>query len=71
MSIRDSVQSAGSTVVVDPTISDAGLLEKDNRYCSFGDTVHYANPPKIFKSCDGSYLFDEAGTPFLDLQMWY
>jgi len=47
------------------------LLEKDSRYCSYGDTVHYANPPKFFTACDGSYLFDERGTPFLDLQMWY
>ncbi len=47
------------------------LLEKDSRYCSFGDTVHYADPPKFFSTCDGSYLFDEDGTPYLDLQMWY
>jgi 4-aminobutyrate aminotransferase / (S)-3-amino-2-methylpropionate transaminase / 5-aminovalerate transaminase len=49
----------------------ADLLEKDRRYCSYGDTVHYAEPPKIFAGCDGSYLFDAAGVPFLDLQMWY
>jgi 4-aminobutyrate aminotransferase/(S)-3-amino-2-methylpropionate transaminase len=47
------------------------LLEKDSRYCSYGDTVHYAEPPKVFTECDGSYLFDEGGTPYLDLQMWY
>ena len=47
------------------------LLEKDSRYCSYGDTVHYANPPKIFAGCDGSYLFDDDHTPYLDLQMWY
>ena len=35
------------------------LLEKDSRYCSFGDTVHYADPPKFFTECDGSYLFDQ------------
>lgn len=49
----------------------ADLLGKDSLYCSFGDTVHYADPPKIFQRCDGSYLFDETGTPYLDLQMWY
>lgn len=56
-----------------PTISSRTqeLLEKDGRYCSFGDTVHYADPPKFFTECDGSYLFDEHGTPYLDLQMWY
>jgi 4-aminobutyrate aminotransferase/(S)-3-amino-2-methylpropionate transaminase len=47
------------------------LLRKDREYCSYGDTVHYADPPKVFSGCDGSYLFDEAGTPYLDLQMWY
>ncbi|MCX7165591.1 MAG: aminotransferase class III-fold pyridoxal phosphate-dependent enzyme [Rhodocyclales bacterium] len=47
------------------------LLEKDARYCSYGDTVHYADPPKVFASCNGSYLYDEDNTPYLDLQMWY
>lgn len=47
------------------------VLAKDEQYCSYGDTVHYANPPKVFTSCDGSYLFDENDTPYLDLQMWY
>jgi len=47
------------------------LLEKDARYCSWGDTVHYADPPKVFTSCEGSYLYDENQTPYLDLQMWY
>ncbi|MGZ4808963.1 MAG: aspartate aminotransferase family protein [Thermoanaerobaculia bacterium] len=60
---------------LEPTSSEAvttaELLRKDAEYCSFGDTVHYANPPKIFSGCDGSYLFDERGTPYLDLQMWY
>ena len=51
--------------------STADLLRKDSEYCSFGDTVHYADPPKIFKRCHGSFLYDEEGTPFLDLQMWY
>jgi 4-aminobutyrate aminotransferase-like enzyme len=53
------------------TSSTQELLEKDSKYCSYGDTVHYANPPKIFAGCDGSYLYDEAQTPYLDLQMWY
>jgi 4-aminobutyrate aminotransferase-like enzyme len=47
------------------------LLADEARYCSYGDTVHYANPPKFFARGEGSYLFDDAGTPFLDLQMWY
>ena len=53
------------------SIDTKSLLADEARYCSFGDTVHYVNPPKIFTSCDGSYMFDDAGTPYLDLQMWY
>ena len=52
-------------------LDHARLLADEARYCSFGDTVHYVNPPKIFARCDGSYLFDDADTPYLDLQMWY
>ena len=29
------------------------------------------DPPKIFVDCEGSHLYDEKGTPYLDLQMWY
>ena len=47
------------------------LLAKENRYCSHGDTVHYAEHPKLFERCEGSYLYDAQGRPYLDLQMWY
>lgn len=43
----------------------------ESKYCSFGDTVHYLEPPKMFDRCEGSWLFDAAGTPYLDMQMWY
>jgi 4-aminobutyrate aminotransferase/(S)-3-amino-2-methylpropionate transaminase len=52
-------------------LSEAELLALEDRYCSHGDTVHYTNPPKIFDSCEGSFLFDAEGRTFLDLQMWY
>ena len=51
--------------------SEAEMLADEARYCSFGDTVHYCDPPKIFSRCEGSYLYDAEGTAFLDLQMWY
>ncbi len=54
-----------------PRLSEAELLKLENIYCSHGDTVHYTNPPKIFDRCDGSFMFDEQGREFLDLQMWY
>jgi 4-aminobutyrate aminotransferase-like enzyme len=47
------------------------ILDKNSKYCSHGDTVNYADPPKVFEGCDGSFLFDERGTPYLDWQMWY
>ncbi|OVZ57553.1 aspartate aminotransferase family protein [Pigmentiphaga sp. NML080357] len=51
--------------------TESQLLADEAQYCSFGDTVHYVNPPKIFDRCEGSYMFDAQGTPYLDLQMWY
>jgi 4-aminobutyrate aminotransferase/(S)-3-amino-2-methylpropionate transaminase len=53
------------------SFSEAELLALENEYCSFGDTVHYLNPPKIFDRCEGSFIYDADNTPFLDLQMWY
>lgn len=51
--------------------TDSALLADEAKYCSFGDTVHYVTPPKIFEHCDGSYLYDTNGVAYLDLQMWY
>lgn len=50
---------------------EARLLKEEEKYCSFGDTVHYVNPPKVFAGCEGSYMYDLEGIPYLDLQMWY
>jgi 4-aminobutyrate aminotransferase / (S)-3-amino-2-methylpropionate transaminase / 5-aminovalerate transaminase len=52
-------------------IQEAALLELESRVCSHGDTVHYAEPPKIFERCHGSYLYDLYDREYLDLQMWY
>lgn len=52
-------------------MSTSDLLADEAKYCSFGDTVHYIDPPKLFNRCEGSFLYDEANVPFLDLQMWY
>jgi len=53
------------------TDETARLLEKEKIFCSYGDTVHYAQNPKIFERCEGSYLFDDRAGKYLDLQMWY
>ena len=52
-------------------IDNATLLADEAKYCSFGDTVHYVSPPKIFAGCDGSYMIDDQDIRYLDLQMWY
>ncbi len=33
--------------------------------------MHYAEHPKIFDRCQGSFLYDIKGKAYLDLQMWY
>ncbi len=52
-------------------MTEQELLKLESEYCSFGDTVHYEEPPKIFHRCEGSYLYDRKDRPYLDLQMWY
>jgi 4-aminobutyrate aminotransferase / (S)-3-amino-2-methylpropionate transaminase / 5-aminovalerate transaminase len=47
------------------------LLEMESQYCSWGDTVHYAKELTIFSRAEGIYLYDDSGTEYLDLQMWY
>ncbi|HET6465985.1 MAG TPA: aminotransferase class III-fold pyridoxal phosphate-dependent enzyme [Nitrospiria bacterium] len=47
------------------------LRRLEAKYCSYGDTVHYASTPKFFKAAEGSFLYDRQSRPYLDLQMWY
>ncbi len=47
------------------------LLELEAKYCSWGDTVHYSPELKIFNNAQGSWLYDDQGVEYLDLQMWY
>src|SRR3989442_9794006 len=54
-----------------PASSEQELLELEQKYCSWGDTVHYLDPPKFFERAEGHYLYDREGIPYLDLQMWY
>ncbi|AGT10402.1 aspartate aminotransferase family protein [Paracoccus aminophilus] len=53
------------------TATEDDLRRLEALYCSYGDTVHYATIPPFFAGCEGSFMFDAAETPFLDLQMWY
>lgn len=52
-------------------MNDEQLLEIESKCCSYGDTVHYIDPAKIFDHCEGSWLFDREDKPYLDMQMWY
>ncbi|MEI8389007.1 MAG: aminotransferase class III-fold pyridoxal phosphate-dependent enzyme [bacterium] len=52
-------------------LSDKEIREIDSKYSSYGDTVHYSEQPKVFKECDGSFVYDTNDVPFLDIQMWY
>ena len=52
-------------------LTEEALREKESKYCSHGDTVHYSPVPKFFQNCEGSFLFDREDKPYLDLQMWY
>lgn len=54
-----------------PDGQNEDLLELEAKYCSWGDTVHYAKELTMFERSEGSYLFDDKGTQYLDLQMWY
>ena len=53
------------------TLNDKELLELEAKYCSWGDTVHYTEKLDIFERSEGIYLYDNHGTQYLDLQMWY
>ena len=52
-------------------LTDNEISKLDNQYSSFGDTVHYLEHPKVFRECEGSFVYDSEGKPYLDLQMWY
>ena len=52
-------------------LDEKALLELEARYCSWGDTVHYAKELTMFSRAEGIYLYDDKDTQYLDLQMWY
>ncbi len=47
------------------------LLEMEAAYCSWGDTVHYNEPLKIFTESEGLYIKDAEGNRYLDMQSAY
>src|SRR5215472_35593 len=47
------------------------MLDLEAQYCSYGDTVHYVDPPKRFAASAGGFLYDDEGKSYFDLQMQY
>lgn len=70
-SIDPATSAAAPQAASTETMSEQELLDIESEVCSYGDTVHYAEEPKFFENCEGSYLYDGEGTSYLDLQMWY
>lgn len=54
-----------------PELTEQELRDLESRYCSYGDTVHYSDHPTIFEHCEGVWLYDLKGKPYLDMQIWY
>ena len=63
--------NANSPEANPPPADSEDLFKLEAQYCSWGDTVHYAKQLTMFARSDGIRLYDERGTPYLDLQMWY
>jgi len=61
----------GSVAVENGSMTEKELLKLESKYCSWGDTVHYVKNPNIFTAAEGSYLYDNNGVEYLDLQMLY
>ncbi len=61
----------GKTTGKMSTAAANNLLALEEKYCSWGDTVHYAPHPQIFSRAQGSCLYDHRGVEYMDLQMWY
>lgn len=57
--------------MVSDSLTETKIRELDDKYSSFGDTVHYSKNPKVFYECLGSFMYDREHIPYLDLQMWY
>src|SRR5256712_4480784 len=71
LTIEQMNQPISQLTTADVSEEEATLLAKESRYCSYGDTVHYAEKPKLFYRCKGSYLYHLHGGEYRDLQMCY
>lgn len=56
---------------LDKTMTDEEIISIGNEYCSHGDKVFHEPTPKVFRDCEGSFMYDSEGKKYLDLQMWF
>ena len=54
-----------------PYVSDEELSSIDKEYCTYGDKIHADANPKVFRDCNGVFMYDSENKPFLDLEMWF
>ena len=66
-----SMSTDSSSLSSSLSITDEEVKALDAEYSSWGDTVHYSSNPKVFRGCEGSYMYDLKDIPYLDLQMMY
>ena len=52
-------------------MSDEELATIDKEYCTYGDKIHADANPKVFRDCNGVFMYDSENIPFLDLEMWF
>ena len=69
--LAEQKKNSKAQSIASSRIKEERLRLIEQEVCSYGDTVHYTQNPKMFSRCQGSYLYDMAGKPYLDLQMWY
>ena len=65
------INSKESTLPARINLSDEELAIIDKEYCTYGDKIHADANPKVFRDCNGSFMYDSENTPFLDLEMWF
>ena len=45
-------------------LSDEELACIDKEYCTYGDKIHADANPKVFKDCNGVFMYDSDNTVF-------
>ena len=51
VSLSTDVGAESAILQPPPSHVEAALLAKEREVCSYGDTVHYAQQPRVFARC--------------------